>query len=90
LPPKYFLARWRKDIKRRYTLVNSSYDGFGDDPNDERYDRLCKKLNKLALIASKSVEKYKRVDENLDMLMEELSEIICLNPFIVHSTFQLE
>jgi hypothetical protein len=74
LPQRYFLARWRKDIKRTYTSVNSSYDGFGDDPNDERYNRLCKKLNKLALIASSSVEKYKRVDENADMLMVELSE----------------
>jgi hypothetical protein len=76
LPPKYFLSQWRKDIKRRYTLVNSSYDGVGDDPNEERYDRLCKKFDKLASRASKSVKKYNWMEENLDMLAEELNEIM--------------
>jgi hypothetical protein len=57
-------------------LVNSSYDGVRDDPNEERYDRLQKKFDKLASRASKSVEKYNWLDENLDMLAEGLNEII--------------
>jgi hypothetical protein len=43
LPPRYYLPRWRKDIKRRYTLVKSSYDAFGVDPDNERYNIMCKK-----------------------------------------------
>jgi hypothetical protein len=74
LPPRYYLSRWRKDIKRRYTLVKSSYDTFGVNPNDERYDIMCKNFSKLALLASKSVDKYKKVMKNVDMLTKEFCE----------------
>jgi hypothetical protein len=74
LPPRYYLSRWRNDIKQRYTLVKSSYDAFGVNPNDERYDIMCRNFSKLALLASKSVDKYKKVMKNVDMLTTEFCE----------------
>ncbi|XP_042983399.1 protein FAR1-RELATED SEQUENCE 5-like [Carya illinoinensis] len=40
LPAKYILDRWRKDIKRRYTLIRSSYDVGDHHPDANRYSRL--------------------------------------------------
>jgi zinc finger SWIM domain-containing protein 3 len=51
LPPRYYLTRWRKDIKREYTLVKSRAYAFGGDPDDERYDSMCKNFYELALLA---------------------------------------
>ncbi|XP_040996090.1 protein FAR-RED IMPAIRED RESPONSE 1-like [Juglans microcarpa x Juglans regia] len=39
LPEKYILDRWRKDIKRRYTLIDSSYDVGDQRPDACRYSR---------------------------------------------------
>ncbi|XP_042939228.1 protein FAR1-RELATED SEQUENCE 5-like isoform X2 [Carya illinoinensis] len=36
LPDRYILDRWRKDIKRRYTLIRSSYDAQDERPNGNR------------------------------------------------------
>ncbi|KAG2670827.1 hypothetical protein I3760_14G105400 [Carya illinoinensis] len=37
LPDRYILDQWRKDIKRRYTLIRSSYDEGELRPNGSRY-----------------------------------------------------
>ncbi|KAF5451216.1 hypothetical protein F2P56_031492 [Juglans regia] len=37
VPAKYILDRWRKDIKRRYTLIQSSYDGENQRVDEESY-----------------------------------------------------
>ncbi|XP_042963494.1 protein FAR1-RELATED SEQUENCE 5-like [Carya illinoinensis] len=39
-PDKYILDRWRKDIKRRYTLIHSSYDGGEQRADSNRYSEL--------------------------------------------------
>ncbi|KAF5447405.1 hypothetical protein F2P56_032959 [Juglans regia] len=36
LPERYVLYRWRKDLKRRYTLVKSSYDDLRDNADVRR------------------------------------------------------
>ncbi|XP_035547360.1 protein FAR1-RELATED SEQUENCE 4-like [Juglans regia] len=36
LPERYILDRWRKDLKRRYTLVKSSYDDLRDNADSRR------------------------------------------------------
>ncbi|XP_035546562.1 protein FAR1-RELATED SEQUENCE 5-like [Juglans regia] len=36
----YILDRWRKDIKRRYTLIHSSYDGGEQRADASRYSNL--------------------------------------------------
>ncbi|XP_018821417.2 protein FAR1-RELATED SEQUENCE 5-like [Juglans regia] len=40
LPEIYSLDRWRKDIKRRYTLIHSSYDGGDQRADASRYSNL--------------------------------------------------
>ncbi|XP_042952293.1 protein FAR1-RELATED SEQUENCE 5-like [Carya illinoinensis] len=43
LPPIYILDRWRKDIKRRYSLIKSSYDDLSNNPTGQRYENMFKK-----------------------------------------------
>ncbi|KAF5453435.1 hypothetical protein F2P56_028337 [Juglans regia] len=38
LPEKYLLERWRKDLKRRYTVVKSSYDDLRQNADSRRCD----------------------------------------------------
>ncbi|XP_062147753.1 uncharacterized protein LOC133856714 [Alnus glutinosa] len=49
LPSKYILDRWRKDLKRKYTFVKSSYDDLSGNPKaqNEAIDGSFKKCNKL-------------------------------------------
>ncbi|KAF5458039.1 hypothetical protein F2P56_022104 [Juglans regia] len=42
LPKKYILDQWRKDIKRKYTLISSSYDAADARPNVSRYSCIMK------------------------------------------------
>ncbi|XP_041011290.1 protein FAR-RED ELONGATED HYPOCOTYL 3-like [Juglans microcarpa x Juglans regia] len=40
LPEMYILDRWRKDIKKRYTLIHSSYHGGEQRADSNRYSSL--------------------------------------------------
>ncbi|KAK1584230.1 hypothetical protein Q3G72_031014 [Acer saccharum] len=40
LPSSYILDRWRKDIKRRYTLIHSSYDVGEQRADSNRYSKM--------------------------------------------------
>ncbi|XP_042962397.1 protein FAR1-RELATED SEQUENCE 9-like [Carya illinoinensis] len=40
LPKMYILDRWRKDIKRRYTLIKSCYEEWEQRPDSNRYSSL--------------------------------------------------
>ncbi|XP_035550313.1 protein FAR1-RELATED SEQUENCE 5-like isoform X2 [Juglans regia] len=40
LPERYILDRWRKDIKRRYTFIHSSYDSGDQRADANRYSSL--------------------------------------------------
>ncbi|XP_042950403.1 protein FAR1-RELATED SEQUENCE 5-like [Carya illinoinensis] len=42
LPKKYILDRWRKDIKRKYTLISSNYDVVDPRPDVSRFSRIMK------------------------------------------------
>ncbi|XP_042978794.1 protein FAR1-RELATED SEQUENCE 1-like [Carya illinoinensis] len=48
LPEKYILDRWRKDLKRRYTVVKSSYDDLRSNADSRRYKFVVKYCVKLA------------------------------------------
>ncbi|KAF5464716.1 hypothetical protein F2P56_014770 [Juglans regia] len=48
LPEKYLLDRWRKDLKRRYTVVKSSYDDLRQNADSRRYEFVVKRCVKLA------------------------------------------
>ncbi|XP_040989152.1 protein FAR1-RELATED SEQUENCE 5-like [Juglans microcarpa x Juglans regia] len=40
LPYRYILDRWRKDIKRRYTLIDNNYDAGDQQADANRYSSL--------------------------------------------------
>ncbi|KAF5457214.1 hypothetical protein F2P56_021330 [Juglans regia] len=54
LPEKYVLDRWRKDLKRRYTMVKSSYDDLRQNADSGRYELVVKRCSKLATRVSSS------------------------------------
>ncbi|KAF5447652.1 hypothetical protein F2P56_033186 [Juglans regia] len=66
LPKKYILDRWRKDLKRRYTLVKSSYDDLQGNTDARRYEVVVKKCLKLATRVSPSDEHYNAFLRHLD------------------------
>ncbi|KAG7977425.1 hypothetical protein I3843_05G031100 [Carya illinoinensis] len=43
----YILDRWRKDLKRRYTVVKSSYDDLRSSADSRRYEFVVKRCLKL-------------------------------------------
>ncbi|XP_035547269.1 protein FAR-RED IMPAIRED RESPONSE 1-like [Juglans regia] len=52
LPEKYILDRWRKDIRRRYTLIDSSYDAGDQRPDACRYSSLLKLVQDKSAVVS--------------------------------------
>ncbi|XP_059445454.1 protein FAR1-RELATED SEQUENCE 5-like [Corylus avellana] len=77
LPPKYYLDCWRKDVKRRYTLVKCSFDALSANLEVQRYDNLCKGMHTLAEIAARNVGHYTKVWTHIDMLTKELRASSC-------------
>ncbi|XP_018859556.2 protein FAR1-RELATED SEQUENCE 1-like [Juglans regia] len=53
----YVLDRWRKDLKRRYTLLRSSYDDQWDRADARNYEWVLKRCSKLATKISLDNEK---------------------------------
>ncbi|XP_018810009.2 protein FAR1-RELATED SEQUENCE 5-like isoform X1 [Juglans regia] len=54
VPSKYIMDRWRKDIKRRYSLIRSSYDDLSNKPAAGRYTNLIKLCYEVATNAAES------------------------------------
>ncbi|XP_059431562.1 protein FAR-RED ELONGATED HYPOCOTYL 3-like [Corylus avellana] len=77
LPPKYYLDRWRKDVKRRYTLIKCGFDALSANPEVQRYDSLCKGMHTLAEVAARNVDHYTKVWMHIDMLTKELRASSC-------------
>ncbi|KAG2695858.1 hypothetical protein I3760_07G032200 [Carya illinoinensis] len=66
---KYVLARWRKDEKRTYTLIKSSYDDVRGSGDCRRYERVVKRCMKLATkisISEQKVNAFLRVVDDFD------------------------
>ncbi|XP_042950033.1 protein FAR1-RELATED SEQUENCE 5-like [Carya illinoinensis] len=67
LPNQYILDRWRKDIKRRYTLIRSSYDAGDQIANGNRHTillNLCYEMIDYAVDSDKQFEDAKkRIEE---------------------------
>jgi hypothetical protein len=66
---KYFLDRWRKDLKRAYTLVENNHNAFSCNPDAQRYDCLVRKFNELAILTSTSEDHYMDFMRCVDMLL---------------------
>ncbi|KAF5465408.1 hypothetical protein F2P56_015419 [Juglans regia] len=66
LPDKYILDRWRKDLKRRYTVVKSSYDDLRHNADSRRYELVVKRCLKLATRVSPSYDHVNAFMRHLD------------------------
>ncbi|TXG61651.1 hypothetical protein EZV62_013014 [Acer yangbiense] len=56
LPDSYILDRWRKDIKRRYTLIHSSYDAGEQRADSNRYSEMLNICYQMITLAAGSRE----------------------------------
>ncbi|XP_042950377.1 protein FAR1-RELATED SEQUENCE 5-like [Carya illinoinensis] len=68
VPEKYILDRWRKDIKRTYTLIRSSYDLVDQRPEVSRYSCIIKKCYEVATNASSCDEHTEDMLDKLDAM----------------------
>ncbi|KAG6674149.1 hypothetical protein I3842_15G028400 [Carya illinoinensis] len=68
IPEKYILDRWRKDIKRTYTLIRSSYDLVDQRPEVSRYSRIIKKCYEVATNTSSCDEHTEDMLAKLDVI----------------------
>ncbi|XP_042974898.1 protein FAR-RED IMPAIRED RESPONSE 1-like [Carya illinoinensis] len=65
---KYILNRWRKDIKRTYTLIPSYYDLVDQRPEVSRYSCIIKKCYEVATNASSCDEHTEDMLTKLDAM----------------------
>ncbi|XP_040994325.1 protein FAR1-RELATED SEQUENCE 1-like [Juglans microcarpa x Juglans regia] len=77
LPDKYVLDRWRKDLKRRFTLVKSSYDDLRVNADARRYELVVKRCLRFATRVSRNDE---HVNAFFHMLDEFEHKYIGLEP----------
>jgi hypothetical protein len=77
LPEKYFLNRWRKDLKQKYKFIKSSYNPLKGNPSAEICFNLCKDMHVVAELALTTIEIYMKVKDHIRMLMKQLSGLGC-------------
>lgn len=73
-PEKYILRRWRKDVKRSHTNVKVPYFDWTQNPENERFDRMCNAFFKTADSACKKENKTQRVMRIIKWLDEDLGK----------------
>ncbi|KAF5451928.1 hypothetical protein F2P56_026982 [Juglans regia] len=70
IPDRYILDRWRKDIKRRYMLIHSSYDA-GDQRDDaNRYSILLNICYKMITCAASSKKHTEDATSKLNAMID--------------------
>ncbi|KAG6707819.1 hypothetical protein I3842_06G051300 [Carya illinoinensis] len=74
LPNQYFLDRWRKDIKRRYTLIDSNYDTGVQRADANRYSTLLNICYKMITHAAGSKKHTEDATQKLHAMIELYSE----------------
>ncbi|KAG6642748.1 hypothetical protein CIPAW_09G162400 [Carya illinoinensis] len=70
LPEMYILDRWRKDIRRRYTLIDSSYDAGEQCADSNRYLSLLNICYQMITYSSDSREHTEDVRNKLYAMIE--------------------
>ncbi|XP_041009364.1 protein FAR-RED IMPAIRED RESPONSE 1-like [Juglans microcarpa x Juglans regia] len=70
VPPKYILDRWRKDIKRKYLLIKSSYEATSNLKR-QRYDRIQTCFYQLCSNAEKTERNCVKLIGQLEQLKLE-------------------
>ncbi|XP_014511657.1 protein FAR1-RELATED SEQUENCE 9-like [Vigna radiata var. radiata] len=51
VPSKYVLRRWRKNIRRKHTLIRAAYSFLYQEPKMQRYQSLCKQFYDIVEVA---------------------------------------
>ncbi|KAF5441779.1 hypothetical protein F2P56_037010 [Juglans regia] len=74
LPEKYILDRWRKDIKRRYMLIDTSYDAGDQRPDASRYSSLLKICYQMITHAAGSKKHSEDATHKLHAMIELYTE----------------
>ncbi|XP_042962684.1 protein FAR1-RELATED SEQUENCE 5-like [Carya illinoinensis] len=74
MPQQYILDRWRKDIKRRYTLINSSYDAGEVREDANRYSSLLNICYKMITCAAGSKKHTEDATTKLHAMIDLYSE----------------
>ncbi|XP_041009352.1 protein FAR1-RELATED SEQUENCE 5-like [Juglans microcarpa x Juglans regia] len=70
LPDRYILNRWRKDFKRRYTLIHSSYDAGDQRPDGNRYSSLLNICYQMITYATGSNEQFEDAKKKLYSMID--------------------
>ncbi|XP_040987675.1 protein FAR-RED IMPAIRED RESPONSE 1-like [Juglans microcarpa x Juglans regia] len=70
LSEKYIMERWRKDIKRRYGLIRSSYDDLSGKPAASRYSGLIKLCYQVATNACENEDNSLHMTQKLKAMNE--------------------
>ncbi|KAF5444893.1 hypothetical protein F2P56_033985 [Juglans regia] len=70
LPDSYFLDRWRKDIKWRYTLINSSYNAGEQRADSNRYSEMLNICYQMIILAAGSKEHTQDAKAKLYAMIE--------------------
>ncbi|OMP00863.1 hypothetical protein COLO4_12305 [Corchorus olitorius] len=71
IPQKYILSRWRKDLKRRYNFIKSSYNPLC--PQTERCERMSKEFQKVIVLAADFEDKYELVLKGIEELKAKVA-----------------
>ncbi|KAG7984091.1 hypothetical protein I3843_04G139800 [Carya illinoinensis] len=78
---KYVLDQWRKDIKKRYTVMKSNYNVADARPNVSRYARIIKKCYNVATNAASCDDHVEDMVAKLSaMTRSTLPTSCCNNP----------
>ncbi|KAF5457179.1 hypothetical protein F2P56_021301 [Juglans regia] len=71
IPDRYVLDRWRKDIRRRYTLINSRYDAGDQREDANRYSTLLNICYKMITCAASSKKHTEDATTKLNAMIAE-------------------
>ncbi|XP_041011331.1 protein FAR1-RELATED SEQUENCE 5-like [Juglans microcarpa x Juglans regia] len=70
LSDRYIIDRWRKDIKRKYTFIRSSYDAGDQRPNGNRYSILLNMCYGMITYATDSNEQFEDAKKKIQEMTE--------------------
>jgi len=72
VPSNYILARWRKDIKRRYTLIKCGFDNLAGKTELQRVGKACDAFYEFASTRINSEDDLVKVMNLIENMKNEL------------------
>jgi hypothetical protein len=72
VPPCYILSRWRKDIKRRHTLIKCGFDHLARNPELQRVNKACDAFYEVASTRINTEDDLSKVINWIEDLKTEL------------------